>query len=334
VLKEKKIKIDSVDPVLLYGFQDYNLKLLSEEFAVKIIARGNEITLNGMEENVSMVEESIKELIYMIKKNETVSREDVIKVINLVKLEFDSAASGETSGKLSDENGDYSPQVIITSTGKIKPRSRGQQELIEAIKNNDIVFAIGPAGTGKTYLSVAMAVSALLSKEVLKIILARPAVEAGENLGFLPGDMKEKIEPYLRPLYDALNDMLPRAQLKKFMDQEIIEIIPLAYMRGRTLNNAFIILDEAQNATSVQMKMVLTRLGVNSKMVVNGDITQIDLNEKNQSGLVQIQSILHGIPGIRFIYLDKEDVVRHRLVRDIINAYSKYPANGKKSDQS
>lgn len=331
MLTEKKITVDKVNPVSLYGFQDYNLKLISEEFAVKIIARGNSISINGAKENVEMATECLEELMFMLKKNDTISREDVVKVINLTKVEH----SSDKPELINDENLEKEKikniDILMTKTGKVKPRSKGQVELIDAIKNNDIVFAIGPAGTGKTFLSVAMAVSALLSKEVLKIILARPAVEAGENLGFLPGDMKEKIEPYLRPLYDALHDLLPRQQLKKYLDQQIIEIIPLAYMRGRTLNNAFIILDEAQNATSMQMKMVLTRLGMNSKMVINGDITQIDLNAKIQSGLVEIQNILKSIPGIRFVYLDKEDVVRHRLVRDIINAYSNY-LDERKSD--
>jgi phosphate starvation-inducible PhoH-like protein len=207
-------------------------------------------------------------------------------------------------------------------------------EYVRQVRKNDIVFVIGPAGTGKTYLAVAMAVASLKNNEVSKIVLCRPAVEAGENLGFLPGDLREKIDPYLRPLYDALDDMLPADKLKAYFDKRIIEIIPLAYMRGRTLSNAFVILDEAQNATSLQMKMFLTRLGVNSKAIITGDITQIDLPSRTVSGLVEIQEILKGIEGIAFVYLDKNDVVRHRLVKDIIEAYDKYNAmNGKANEK-
>lgn len=331
---EKKIVIEKVDPVLVYGFQDYHLKLLSEQFSIQVHARGNVITLSGMKRAVQQAEEAIHELIYMARKNQELHRDEVLKVIRLTQLQMDEAEEEGKEGTEKGKSGEQ-PVILISSSGEIKPRSNGQKKLVEAISENDIVFAIGPAGTGKTFLSVAMAVSALLDREVLKIILARPAVEAGESLGFLPGDMKEKIEPYLRPLYDALSEMLPRNQLKKFMDQEIIEIIPLAYMRGRTLNNAFIILDEAQNATAMQMKMVLTRMGMNSKMVINGDITQIDLPQRNQSGLVQIQSILKGIPGIQFVYLEEKDVVRHRLVRDIIQAYADFTdkENGKEKSE-
>ena len=214
--------------------------------------------------------------------------------------------------------------ILFTKNSIIKAKTATQRHYVEKAQKNDIIFAIGPAGTGKTYLAVAMAVASLKNNEVSKITLARPAVEAGESLGFLPGDMAQKIDPYLRPLYDALEDMLPSEKLRLYLERRVIEIVPLAYMRGRTLNNAFVILDEAQNATSTQMKMFLTRLGHNSKAIVTGDITQIDLPAKATSGLVQIQDVLKKIDGIDFVYFNKKDVVRHRLVKDIIDAYHKY----------
>jgi phosphate starvation-inducible PhoH-like protein len=221
--------------------------------------------------------------------------------------------------------------MVESADGFIRPRSQGQAELFKAFMNNDIIFAIGPAGTGKTYLSVAIAVSMLRNGLVKKVVLARPAVEAGESLGFLPGDYKEKIDPYLKPLYDALEDMLTRELLKKYLEQQVIEVIPLAYMRGRTLNNAFVILDEAQNTTFIQMKMFLTRLGKNSKAAVTGDITQIDLPASNTSGLITSIRILEHISGIAFVYLTREDVVRHALVREIIDAYDRF--GGKKDKE-
>jgi phosphate starvation-inducible protein PhoH and related proteins len=214
--------------------------------------------------------------------------------------------------------------VLYTKQDYIKAKTAGQITYMKAVRTNDIVFAIGPAGTGKTYLAVAAAVAALQRHEVMKIVLARPAIEAGENLGFLPGDLRDKVDPYLRPLYDALDDMIPAEKLKAHLDRRTIEIAPLAYMRGRTLNNAFIILDEAQNATGMQMKMFLTRMGANSRAIITGDVTQIDLPPRSVSGLVQIQEILTKIDGVQFVYLDKSDVVRHRLVKDIINAYERY----------
>jgi phosphate starvation-inducible PhoH-like protein len=212
--------------------------------------------------------------------------------------------------------------VLFTDSGYVKPSTPGQEKYMASTKDNDIVFCIGPAGTGKTYLAVALAISYLNKKIVSKIILARPAVEAGESLGYLPGDYREKIDPYLRPLYDALTEMLPRDRLRKLMEQEVIEVIPMAFMRGRTLNNAFVLLDEAQNCTFLQMKMFLTRLGFNSKSIINGDITQIDLPDKKASGLVSVKDILQGIEGIKFVELGADDVVRHRLVKEIISAYA------------
>jgi len=217
--------------------------------------------------------------------------------------------------------------IVYKKNDFIKPKTATQIEYAKKVKENDIVFAIGPAGTGKTYLAVAFAISALKNKQINKIVLSRPAVEAGESLGFLPGDLSEKIDPYLKPLYDALEDMIPLEKLKSYIEKKVIEIVPLAYMRGRTLNNSFVILDEAQNATNIQMKMFLTRLGPNSKAIITGDITQIDLQGKEHSGLVQIQNILKNIPDIEFVYFNKNDVVRHKLVKNIIDAYERYNGN-------
>jgi len=221
-------------------------------------------------------------------------------------------------------NGEKSEIILVNKNDFVKPKTPTQLEYFNAILNHEIVFAIGPAGTGKTYLAVAFAISALRNKQVTKVVLARPAVEAGESLGFLPGDLSEKIDPYLKPLLDALEDMLPYEKLQNYLEKNIIEIVPLAYMRGRTLNNSFVILDEAQNATTTQMKMFLTRLGPNSKAIINGDVTQIDLPKKENSGLIQVEKILQGIEGVSFVYFNKSDVVRHRLVKEIINAYEKF----------
>lgn len=228
----------------------------------------------------------------------------------------------------SDVNGDKSEVILVNKNDFVKPKTPSQLDYFNAISSNEIVFAIGPAGTGKTYLAVAFAISALMNKQITKVVLARPAVEAGESLGFLPGDLSEKIDPYLKPLLDALEDMLPYEKLQNYLEKNIIEIVPLAYMRGRTLNNSFVILDEAQNATTTQMKMFLTRLGPNSKAIINGDITQIDLPKKENSGLVQVEKILQGIDGVSFVYFNKGDVVRHRLVKEIINAYEKFNDDG------
>ncbi|MFZ4591207.1 MAG: PhoH family protein [Ignavibacteria bacterium] len=263
----------------------------------------------------------VDELIFLTKRQGYISKDDIDLIIHLIS--GDDKNQSSLSG-----NGDKSEIILINKNDFVKPKTPTQLEYFNAISKNEMVFAIGPAGTGKTYLAVAFAVAALKNKQVTKIVLARPAVEAGESLGFLPGDLSEKIDPYLKPLLDALEDMLPYEKLQNYLEKNIIEIVPLAYMRGRTLNNSFVILDEAQNATTVQMKMFLTRLGQNSKAIINGDVTQIDLPKKENSGLIQVEKILQGIQGVSFVYFNKSDVVRHRLVKDIINAYEKFNEDG------
>ncbi len=311
---ERRLIIKGIDPMAVFGAQDSNLRLLEAELGTQLIARGQEIIVRGAPERVQQAEKVLNELIFLANRNGLGVAEDIETVTRLSEL----GQKGEAKADADSE------QIIVyTKTGFIKPRTEGQQAYLNACRANDIVFSIGPAGTGKTFMAVALAVAALRDKIVDRIVLCRPAVEAGESLGFLPGDFREKVDPYLRPLYDALYDMVPADKLKRFIETRIIEIVPLAYMRGRTLNNAFVILDEAQNTTSLQMKMFLTRLGNNSKAIITGDITQIDLPEKLESGLVQIQNILQGIEGIGFIYLSERDVVRHHLVRKIIKAYEK-----------
>lgn len=315
---------DSISPLTVYGYQDCHLKHIESELKVRLIARGNEIKIIGEESEVNQVENIFNEITHLVKKTDKLTKEDLDTTIQItISKSSQPAAEQGMSVIQKDEN-----YLIRSTGGAIAAKSEGQQIFLNSFLKNDIIFAIGPAGTGKTYLSVAMAVSYLREQKVKKIILTRPAVEAGESLGFLPGDIKEKIDPYLKPLYDALEDMLPRDLLKKYLDQEVIEILPLAYMRGRTLNNAFVILDEAQNSTFTQMKMFLTRLGFNSKAVITGDITQIDLPSKKESGLVSSVNVLSNIKGIAFIYFSKNDVVRHFLVKEIIDAYDNY-ANSK-----
>ncbi len=301
--------------------QDQQLRILEETFQeTNINARGERIKLSGPAEEVMVLKEVIVGMIEIVSRKNKISKEDVNTLITL------------KNGQLSTKNtstvdiGD-GELILYTHKGQaVVAKTPGQKEIYKSSAIHDIVFSIGPAGTGKTYTSVALAVKALKERRVEKIILARPAVEAGENLGFLPGDLKEKIDPYLRPLYDALEDMIDQDKLDLHLQKNVIEIAPLAYMRGRTLNNAFVILDEAQNATNTQMKMFLTRIGFNSRAIITGDITQTDLPRKHQSGLISIQRILKDIEGIDFVYLGDEDVVRHRLVKDIINAYEKYDA--------
>ena len=318
-LIKKRISLQGVNQLKLFGQNDRYLREIEQHFDAKIVARGNELVLIGEQEVTRLLEKLIGELIVLLEKNDRITENDVQTIIQVV-----------TSGMVKvrdDDDTNLQDVIIFTKEGSIRPKTEGQKEYYKSTLKNDIVFVIGPAGTGKTYLAVAIALSHLRDKRVEKIVLARPAVEAGESLGFLPGDLREKVDPYLKPLYDALFDMVIPAKLKKFMDNGTIEIVPLAYMRGRTLNKAFVILDEAQNTYPNQMKMFLTRLGMNSKAIITGDITQIDLPNKIKSGLVQIQDILKGIDGIDFVYLSDRDVVRHRLVREIIKAYKNYSNN-------
>ncbi|MCF7803700.1 MAG: PhoH family protein [Candidatus Marinimicrobia bacterium] len=311
--EQLEIPILGVEPLALLGVNDANLKVLEHNFDAKILVRGNSIRVEGDPEEVSQIESIVTEMVYTLKKKGTLDEQDVETLVRL-----------EKSGSIEHREKGLDSVILFTKNDVIKPRTDGQERYWKDARENDIVFAIGPAGTGKTYLAVAIAVAAFKNREVSKIVLCRPAVEAGESLGFLPGDLKEKVDPYLTPLYDALYEMLPVEKLRALMDQKIIEIVPLAYMRGRTLNNAFVILDEAQNTTPLQMKMFLTRLGVNSKAIITGDITQIDLPGHQDSGLIQCQEILADVDGIKFEYLSPRDVVRHRLVKDIIRAYGDY----------
>jgi phosphate starvation-inducible PhoH-like protein len=301
--------------------------MILDHFDAAITVRGENITFRGDQQQVDQLEKIFKELIYILNKSGNLSANDIETVIDLVTVNGEPALPKSVVAQVGSE--EIESVVLFTRNGIIRAKTSGQKEYIRQIKKNDIVFAIGPAGTGKTYLAVASAVAALKNRDVVKIILARPAVEAGESLGFLPGDLKEKVDPYLRPLYDALDDMILPDKLKTYIERRVIEVVPLAYMRGRTLNNAYVILDEAQNASSMQMKMFLTRLGANSKAIITGDITQIDLPVKTISGLVQIREILQNIDGVQFCYFDRNDVVRHKLVKDIIDAYDKYHTNGK-----
>jgi phosphate starvation-inducible PhoH-like protein len=323
-LAERKVQLAGVDTMQLLGFNDANLQLIEDRFAATITVRGDQVTVRGSEGDTAKVEKIFKELIYILNKNGNLAPNDVDTVIDLVTV---NGSSPETPREIAADDSDYA--ILYTKVGIIKPRTPGQKAYVQQVRKNDIVFAIGPAGTGKTYLAVAMAIAALKNRDVTKVVLARPAVEAGENLGFLPGDLQDKVDPYLRPLYDALDDMLSGEKFRSYMEKRIIEIVPLAYMRGRTLHNAFVILDEAQNATAMQMKMFLTRLGAHSRAVITGDITQIDLPQSTVSGLVQIQEILRSVQGVGFTYFDRNDVVRHRLVKDIIDAYDRFnSANG------
>ena len=322
-MAERKVLLSGVDTMQLLGYNDANLQLIEDRFDAAITVRGDQLTVRGSEGETAKVEKIFKELIYILNKNGNLAPNDVDTVIDLVTV---NGSAPESPREVSPEDADYA--ILYTKVGIIKPRTPGQKVYIQQIRRNDIVFAIGPAGTGKTYLAVAMAVAALKNRDVTKVVLARPAVEAGENLGFLPGDLQEKVDPYLRPLYDALDDMLSAEKLRSYMEKRIIEIVPLAYMRGRTLHNAFVILDEAQNATALQMKMFLTRLGAHSRAVVTGDVTQIDLPQSTVSGLVQIQDVLKSIQGVGFAYFDRNDVVRHRLVKDIIDAYDRFNVSG------
>lgn len=305
----------------LFGNFDENVKMIEDSLKVDIIARGNEVKIKGDEERVKLAERLINNLIGMLKKGEQLDAQNISYAIGLVMAGHDE--------KIKDLGSEV---LCLTHRGKqIRSKTLGQKNYIEAMKKCDIVFSIGPAGTGKTYLAIAMAVSAMRNREVSRIILTRPAVEAGEKLGFLPGDLQDKVDPYLRPLYDALYDILGGETYMKYRERGVIEVAPLAYMRGRTLDDSFIILDEAQNTTPEQMKMFLTRMGFGSKIVVTGDITQIDLPTGKNSGLVEATKILKGIKGLDIVYLSEKDVVRHHMVQKIVLAYDRY--NAKKKDR-
>lgn len=307
---------------MIFGFKDVNLQSMDKAFPkTKLTARGNRIKFIGPKNETDVLKDIINELLQVARKKGQVLHGDVETLLALANRS-ESVTDSISESTMVPDTGDI---ILHTHTGEaVGAKTPGQRAIIRASEKNDILFAIGPAGTGKTYTSVALAVRALKNRQVKRIILARPAVEAGENLGFLPGDLKEKIDPYLRPLYDALEEMIDFDKLEFQLTKNVIEIAPLAYMRGRTLNNAFVILDEAQNATNTQMKMFLTRIGFNSRAIITGDITQTDLPKKHESGLISIQNILKDIDGISFVYLDQQDVVRHKLVRDIIDAYEKF----------
>jgi phosphate starvation-inducible protein PhoH and related proteins len=313
-LKEIIIPVEFANVVDFYGVNDANLELIRKKFpGLKIVARGNEIKIIGDELQVAALMEKLNRLVAHFQDHGSLHVKDVEHLLN-------GAFNGE-AGK----PGETSKDVLVYGPGGtiVRARTPNQRRMVEAVETNDIVFAIGPAGTGKTYTAVALAVRALKNREIKRIILTRPAVEAGENLGFLPGDLKEKIDPYLRPLYDALYDMIPGEKLRGFIENGIIEVAPLAFMRGRTLDNAYVILDEGQNTTENQLKMFLTRMGPSAKFIVTGDVSQVDLPRNQPSGLVQATSLLKNIKGIEFIKLEAIDVVRHKLVRDIIHAYDK-----------
>jgi phosphate starvation-inducible PhoH-like protein len=331
-LNEKNIIIDELDLIDLWGVNNQNQQRIEEAFAdIKIISRGNIIKLIGEKESIRKFEKSFNLILDYVKQKGKLTEQKLDELLDQKRFVIDqeeaeelSVAGQFNSGKLQAFAED---NIIVHGVnGKIvRARTENQKKLVEYIVENDIVFALGPAGTGKTYTAVALAVRALKNKEIKRIILARPAVEAGENLGFLPGDLKEKIDPYLRPLYDALDDMIPPEKLKSYVEGRIIEIAPMAFMRGRTLDNCFVILDEAQNATDMQLKMFLTRMGPNAKVIITGDLTQIDLPKKQQSGLTKAVKILSDIKGIKIAFLDVNDVVRHRLVKQIIKAYDQNP---------
>lgn len=307
---EKHIVLEDIDPVIFYGVNNANMQMIKALFPkLRIVARGDVIKVMGDEEEMCAFEEAILALEKHCARYNSLNEEAILDIIKGNKPQI-------------EKTGDV---IVYSVTGKpITPRSTNQLKLVKEFDKNDMIFAIGPAGSGKTYTAIALAVRALKNKEIKKIILSRPAVEAGEKLGFLPGDMKDKIDPYLQPLYDALQDMIPAAKLKEYMELNIIQIAPLAFMRGRTLNDAIVILDEAQNTTTQQIKMFLTRMGMNTKMIVTGDITQIDLPSSQTSGLVQAIKILKGVKGISFIELNKKDIVRHKLVTRIVEAYEKF----------
>jgi len=319
-LNELKLTLESVDPVQFWGTNNEHYELVKNAFPkLKIVARGNDVKVLGDEQELKVFEKKYNDLLSQLEKYSALTASDVESILDSKKAATDDAKVQEKQAT----GGGGGGEVIVFGTNglMVKARTANQRRMVESINKNDVLFAIGPAGTGKTYTAVALAVRALKNKEIKRIILTRPAVEAGENLGFLPGDLKEKVDPYLRPLYDALDDMIPAEKLKLYIENRTIEIAPLAFMRGRTLDNCFVILDEAQNSTDLQLKMFLTRMGPSAKFIVTGDVTQIDLPRKQMSGLHNALRILDDIPGIDIIYLTGEDVVRHKLVKRILKAY-------------
>lgn len=313
-MAERIVNVERIDEIIaLFGNFDENINIMQKQYGVAILSRGNDIRISGEEQNVIKAESAVKALIDLIRKGETINEQN-IRYINTMVDE----GTSEQAVQLADGG------ICVTTGGKVvKAKTLGQKNYVKAIEKNTIVMGVGPAGTGKTYLAVAMAVKAFKAHEVTKIILTRPAVEAGEKLGFLPGDLQNKVDPYLRPLYDALFDMFGAETFAKHMERGSIEVAPLAYMRGRTLDDSFIILDEAQNTTREQIKMFLTRLGFNSKMVITGDITQIDLPDSRKSGLIDAMRVLKNVEDISITHFSEKDVVRHKLVQDIIKAYEK-----------
>ncbi len=314
---KKEFLLEGIDQRLLFGQNDIFLRLVESAFQCKIVVRGETVSLEGEPDEIDKIVRLFEDFITRLQQDEFLSEQYVLYAISMVKEDgFGPADQISTS------------ELLTNSLKKaIKPKTIGQSKYVDAISKNDIVFSIGPAGTGKTYLAVAMAVAELKAKRVNRIVFTRPAVEAGESLGFLPGDIRAKVDPYLRPVYDALYDMLQPDKTRKLLEIGVIEIAPLAFMRGRTLNDAFVVLDEAQNTTNAQMKMFLTRIGEKSKAVITGDVTQIDLEDRRKSGLVKVQKVLKNIRGVEFVYLTEKDVVRHQLVQKIIKAYEKFEKN-------
>jgi phosphate starvation-inducible PhoH-like protein len=332
----RKFPIEHLDPISLLGHNDSNVRQIEREIPVRITLRDGTLSVAGEEHDVKPAVRVLEELVELAERGKVIEDADVSTALGQVRRDGKNGRGGngggngnghghgESRGRLAEAY-DGAPGYTFDRKA-VRPRTPTQALYLKALENSDVVFGIGPAGTGKTYLAVAAAVAALRAKRVDRIVLVRPAVEAGESLGFLPGDMQEKVDPYLRPMYDALADLMSYDKMRRYLEMGVIEIAPLAFMRGRTLSNAFVILDEAQNTTVRQMKMFLTRLGLNSRAVITGDLTQIDLRTPEQSGLVRIQSILGHVPDIKFVYFHPEDVVRHRLVKEIIHAFDLYPA--------
>lgn len=321
-MNELKLTLESVDPVQFWGANNEHYEIIKNAFPkLKVVARGNELKVLGDEKELKIFEQKYTLLLNQLEQYSTLSASDVESIL-LSKKAAPASENGTAEKPVASPAGGGGEVIVFGTNGlMVKARTANQRRMVDSIVKNDVLFAIGPAGTGKTYTAVALAVRALKNKEIKRIILTRPAVEAGESLGFLPGDLKEKVDPYLRPLYDALDDMIPAEKLKLYLENRTIEIAPLAFMRGRTLDNCFVILDEAQNSTDLQLKMFLTRMGPSAKFIVTGDITQIDLPKKQMSGLHNALRILDDIPGIEIIYLTGEDVVRHKLVKRILKAY-------------